>query len=127
VWNNPRCINLKHFAVAYKNAIINDFKNRSSWLLSLSTSTVLYTYRLFKNDFNFPTYLGCVPRKIRVAFTKLRLSSHQLRVETGRYASKRTPYNELICNSIDLENEYHFLLICNTYTDIRRKYINKYY
>jgi len=67
-----------------------------------------------------------------VAFTKLRLSSHQLRVETGRYASNRTPHNErycLICNSIDLEDKYHFLLICNmyTYTDIRRQYINKYY
>jgi len=83
---------------------------------------------LLKNDFNFSTYLDCVPRKIRVAFTKLRLSSHQLRVETGRYASNRTQPCCLICNSIDLEGEYHFLLICNImYTDIRRKYINKYY
>jgi len=32
-----------------------------------------------------------------------------------------------MCNSIDLEDEYHFLLICNMYTDIRRKYINKIY
>ena len=54
VWDNPRSVNLKHFPVAYENAIINDFKN--SWLLSLSTSTVLCTYRLFKKDFNFPTY-----------------------------------------------------------------------
>jgi len=126
LWDNPSSINLKHFPVAYKNAIINDFKN--SWLLSLSTSTVLCTYRLFKHDFNFPTYLDCVPRKIRVVFTKLRLSSHQLSVETGRYASNRTPHIErycLICNSIDLEDEYHFLLICNMYTDIRRKYIDK--
>jgi len=49
------------------------------------------------NDLNFPTYLDCVPRKIRVAFTKLKLSSHQVRVETGRYASNRTPYNEQYC------------------------------
>jgi len=32
VWDNPISINFKHFPVAYKNAIINDFKN--SWLLS---------------------------------------------------------------------------------------------
>jgi len=128
LWDNPSSINLKQFPVTYKNAIINDFKN--SWLLSLSTSTVLCKYRLFKNDFIFPTYLDCVPRKIRVAFTKLRLSSHQLSVETGRYASNRTPHNErycLICNSIDLEDEYHFLLICNMYTDIRKKNIDKCY
>ena len=91
----PQVSILKHLPVAYKNAIINGFKN--SWLLSLATSTVLCTYRLFKIDFNFPTYLDCVPRKIRVAFTKLRLSSHQLRVETGRYASNRTPHNERYC------------------------------
>jgi len=108
----PEVSIFKHFPIAYKNAIINEFKN--SWLLSLSTSSVLCTYRLFKNDFYFPTYLDCVPRKTRVAITKLRLSSHQLRVETGGYASNRTPHNEiycLMCNSIDLEDEYHFLLI----------------
>ena len=52
--------------------------------------------------------------KIRMTFTKLRLSSHQLRVETKRYASIRAPHYEqycLICSSIDLEDEYHFLLI----------------
>ena len=78
--------------MAYKSAIINDFKN--SWLLSMSTGTVLCTYRLLKNHFDFPTYLDCVPRKICVAFSKLRLSSHQLRVETGRNASKITSHNE---------------------------------
>ena len=55
VWDNPRSINSKHFHVAYTNAIINDFEN--SRLLSLSTITVLCTYRLVKNDFNFSTYL----------------------------------------------------------------------
>ena len=72
----------------------------------------------------------CQEKFVWHKFTKLRLSSHQLRVETGRNACNTTPYNErycLTCNSIDLEDEYHFLLICNMYTDIRRKYINTYY
>ena len=32
-----------------------------------------------------------------------------------------------MCNSGEIEDEYHFLIICNAYKDIRVKYINKYY
>ena len=33
----------------------------------------------------------------------------------------------LICNTQDIEDEYHFTLICNNYNDIRKKYIKRYY
>ena len=58
------------------------------------------------------------------------MSSHKLRIETGRYGRNRIDRNERqcqICNCGDIEDEYHFIIICNKYSDIRKIYIDKYY
>ena len=64
-------------------------------------------------------------------FARLRLSSHTLRIETGRYSRARLERHERvsqICNSLDIEDEYHFILICPTYVHQHRlKFISKYY
>ena len=63
------------------------------------------------------------------ALTKLRVSSHRLAVEAGRWNRPvRTPYEDrkcIFCNL--LEDEYHFTLECPIYVDIRKKYISQYY
>ena len=46
------------------------------------------------------------------ALTKLRVSSHRLRIETGRYGSNRIERHERlceVCTSGQVEDEYHFL------------------
>lgn len=70
------------------------------------------------------------PLKFRVALSKLRLSSHQLRIETGRHAPNRIERNQrkcLLCNSPDIEDEYHFVLICPVFDVLRKKYIQRFY
>ena len=56
---------------------------------------------------------------IRRAITKLRISSHRLKIETGRYL--KLEVNKRLCNKCDLnkiEDEIHFLLECpSTSTD----------
>ena len=67
-------------------------------------------------------------KKFRVALTRFRTSSHELFIEKGRYTN--LPRHERICNncsSSQIENEYHFLLTCPHYTDLRKKYIKHYY
>ena len=61
------------------------------------------------------------------------LSSHKLRIETDRYSRNRMDRVQrkclipLNCNLNDLEDEYHFVLICPMYNDLRTTYIKKYY
>ena len=68
--------------------------------------------------------------KLRSVLTKLRISAHNLRVETGRYGRNRLERNErkcLICaNSNDIEDEFHFIILCNVYNDLRVKYLPSY-
>ncbi len=57
---------------------------------------------------------------------ELKVSSHRLAIESGRW--NRTPVNNRICEvCARLEDEYHFILECVMYADIRIKYIRRYY
>ena len=64
----------------------------------------------------------------RIAIVRLLCSSHRLRIETGRWSRPVTPRNDRKCETCNkLDDEYHFLLECNLYTDNRNRYIKKYY
>ena len=56
--------------------------------------------------------------------SKQRLSSHSLRIKTDRHGRARIERNQrpcVLCNS-GIEDEYHFVIKCPTYNDIRMKY-----
>ena len=57
------------------------------------------------------------------------MSSHRLRVETGRWEKPIIPYNERKCQicALDIEDEFHFVLVCPRYSDLRKRFISKYY
>ena len=72
---------------------------------------------------NFSKYLDNVIniRKYRIALAHLR----RLPVETGGWRKPESfPFNEQtypVCNC--LEDEYHFVLVCNIFKELRIKYI----
>ena len=62
--------------------------------------------------------------KLRFALSRLRLSSHRLEVETGRWARPNAiPFEEKCCPSVhSLEDEFHLVLECSRYNDLRTLY-----
>ena len=61
--------------------------------------------------------------------TKLRVASHRLEIEVGRWARpNRVPIADRKCRTCNsIEDEFHFLLECNLYNDLRVQYIKRYY
>lgn len=114
---------------------INQFKLRlndiyvSQWLEGLNNSSSLVLFSAMKTTFAMSPYLCLVDNvKHRHALSKLRLSSHRLRIEDGRY--RNIPRNERkceLCTSNDIEDEYHFVLICDKYVHLREQYIPRFY
>jgi hypothetical protein len=54
--------------------------------------------------------------------------SHNLNIETGRFYN--LDRHERMCSMCSLnvvEDEYHFILQCEKYIDVRRKHLKKYY
>ena len=95
----------------------------------LNESSRALFYRCIFN-FKFQPYLDILSvSKYRVYLSRLRLSSHRLNIEAGRWNKPvRTPVNERICNVCQiLEDEYHFVLECSLYDDLRKLYIKTYY
>ena len=62
----------------------------------------------------------------RRAMSLLRLSSHRLRIERGRWL-KIIKDNKLCAVCHVLEEEFHVICICPRYTDIRNSVIKPYY
>lgn len=66
--------------------------------------------------------------KYRNLITHLRLSSHHLKIETGRYDNLTRDCRKCdVCNLNEIEDEFHFLLICLSLRSLREKYVKKYY
>ena len=60
--------------------------------------------------------------------TRFRCSSHNLEIKTGRYNRiVRAGHVCKCCNMNLVEDEFHFLLACPFYKDLRRKYFSAYF
>ena len=117
------------------NAFISVLKQRltdtfiQNWRARLEGSTRANFYKSFI-VFQLQPYLDKVSvRKFRHALSRLRVSSHRLEVESGRWVKPiSTPFNERKCAHCSiLEDEFHFVLMGPLYLDLRKKYISKYY
>ena len=101
----------------------------TEWKQGLNLSQSMAIYREVKQLFEMSSNLVKIQnRKFRNAIAKLRLSSHQLSIETGRHRNIDRPNRKCtVCNLNDIEDEFHFTLICPAYEDLRKQYIPKYF
>ena len=121
--------------VGDKKLFLNLFKTRTNdqfiqnWNSQLDNSSRAKTYCLLAK-FSFKPYLDIINvKKFRFELTRLRVSSHRLAVETGRWHKPQPiPQNErkcIVCNT--LEDEFHFVIECPLYKTARSKYIKPYF
>ena len=103
----------------------NDISRRKERLLS-SQRTRAMTYCAMNPELSVHSiYTSCdvFADGLRIAFTRVRLSSHRLRVETGRWA--RIPHDQRICQcGLEVQTEHHVLANCHLVDEIRLSYSN---
>ena len=103
----------------------NDLSKRKEKVLS-SEQTKSVTYKLTNPSLAVhPIYTSAetVDDDFRTAFTRLRLSSHRLRIETGRWS--RTPRDERLCQCGEaVQTEQHVICDCTLVSHIRESYNN---
>ena len=102
---------------------------KQSWYSSINNSNRLEMYSRFKHEFNMENYLDFIKeKKYRFALTRFRLSSHDLAIERGRYENiARIDRICVFCNSNFVESEYHFLLACPFYRELRQRFLKPYF
>ena len=127
VWVNHGVGNVNNFIYAIKQRLTDTFIQ--NWRARLEESTRARFDRSFA-IFRFQPYLEKLNvSKFIYALSRLRVSSHRLEVESGRWVKpNQVPYNERKCSNCSvLEDEFHFILECPLYVDLRKKYISRYY
>lgn len=92
-------------------------------------SPSLQLYKEIKDSFEQSRYITLIDNiKYRNILSKLRMSSHKLAIETGRHNNiPRSDRKCILCDLNDIEDEYHFILVCTKYIDLRKSYIPRYY
>ena len=97
---------------------------KQNWRADLESSTKLSTHSEFKSLLNLEKYLKVVKNYfIHKQLANLRTSNHDLMIEKGRHygieVANRTCEQ---CDMQRVEDEYHFVLECPKYDDLRREY-----
>ena len=119
---------------------INEFKGNKE---DDNDHNKLRVYKSFKACFKMEPYLDLVRnRNQRCSLTRLRISAHNLRSETGRRMRPYIPYDQRVCmfcktdkNSLPnqtcngnvefVDNEAHFLTVCTRFENTRSIFFNK--
>ena len=127
IWNSPNLIRMETFIPLFKMRLIDNFIVELR--IGLESSFSMTLYREINYTFELQSYLLQIHNsKQRQALSKLRLSSHGLLIETGRHIGiERQNRKCTFCNTNDIEDEYHFVLKCPLYNDIRSHYIKRYF
>ena len=107
--------------------IISEFSSGLHDKIAHSDRSKFVTYRTINPEFAVHrTYtrdihnVTLIPEYLRVDFTRMRLSSHRLRIETGRWS--RLPREQRLCRCGAMQDEQHVLQDCALVQHIRDSY-----
>ena len=99
----------------------------SYWNQTLQQSQKLSFYCTIKDQYSPSSYLVLTRKNPSLkALVRFRISSHQLRTETGRY--EKIPRDERICyfcTRNDFHLQFCYLLDCKAYSQIRDTFFSK--
>ena len=112
------------------NQLVSEYKD--SWSSKINAqSNQKITGKTIKSSYEMEQYLNIVKNQAhRKSITKMRLGTHDLRIQTGKYENNKAPIpvDQRICRHCQLneiENEEHFIGHCETFKHIRHSFFSK--
>ena len=125
VWLQQSVGDEKLFLANYFERLKNQYSQ--IWHMNCNNNRKLIVYKDFKDTFGREFYVSIIDvGKFRTALAKLRCSSHNLMIEYGYYNIAIEERLCVYCETIT-EDEYHFLMICPLYAELRNKFISQHF
>ena len=127
VWHFPASVDVNLFLRVLKTRLVDTFISESRE--GIRNCSSLSLFKELNTTYEAAPYLKLLCNgKYRKTPAKLRLSSHSLAIESGRHNGiPRERRKCTLCNINDIEDEYHFIIICPLYNDLRKQYIPNYF
>ena len=110
VWHFPNAVNHKWLNNCLKIRLHDEYSQ--TWSANVFHDDKCITYRIFKEVFEFESYLTLLPERLRILFTQFRLGNTKLPIETGRWFNiDRNERYCTLCNINDIGDEFHLLFV----------------
>ena len=97
------------------------------WSSEVSSNSKCVVYRIYKETLKFETYLTALPKKWSLTLSRLRTGNHRLPVVAQRY--ENVPRDQRICtlcDKHDIGDEYHYILKCPSFNELRHELLPSY-
>lgn len=110
----------------FLNEYVNRLKDQyiQEWSDKCNSNGKMEFYCHYKTFFTYEKYLDCVDlMKFRRSISAFRTSSHHLMIEKGRHFGIEREFRYCIHCTDRVENEFHFIVECPLYDQLREKYI----
>ena len=127
IWESQNVFNDSKFLHDFGRRVLDC--SMQAWQENMSNMSKLRTLCLFKTNIYTEPYLFLwLPQKIRSSIAKFRIGVHDLEIERGRHHN--IPVVERICKlcstlgNTHIEDEYHVLILCPFYNELRISYLN---
>ena len=102
----------------------NDIRKRQD-RIKQSTNSITTYYESMNFGNKSLIYTSYLCDHYRYIITRWRLSSHDLKIETGRYTKPSLPREMRLCETCyEVEDESHVIFKCQRYNAVREKYKN---
>ena len=124
MWNDQRNLNSRICLPIIRQRLNDHFIQ--TLYSKMQTESKCYIYKHLIDNFCLQYYLEkSIPKVYKKCISKMRLSSHNLFIETGRH--KNITRDKRFCKicTTEIEDEYHFLLVCPIYSTLRTKFLKK--
>lgn len=126
IWEAQNVINPKMFLLQYVQKLTD--QALQDWNARCRENSKLCHYINFKQCFKVEKYINAIDvDKFRRCFANFRSSAHNLMIEKGRHFNiTREDRVCIYCETV-IEDEYHFMIICPLYSNLRSMYLPVYY
>ena len=103
-----------------------------NWAAKLSSddSTKFLYYKEYGNKFGLKNYFSILPQDLWIPMCKFRTNNHKLPVEIYSWNYFNKQRNERTCNLCNLQDigdEYHYVMRCPVFDELRKLYVPKYF
>ena len=121
IWENGGTPFLKSFCKSLKQRLIDQFWQDTH--AKIQESERFDMYRTIKEDHNREHYISSIEiTKFRKAFARLRMGIVDIRYNE-RFLRPLSSRFCIFCPSQKIDDEFHFLLECPMFTELRQKYL----
>ena len=122
IWDTQNFNNKIWLKTVIKQRLIDQFLQ--NWNSTVHDSPKSTCYRIFKTDCKFENYFDILDVKDALTFCRFRTTNHKLPIETGRWQNiPRQDRLCLLCNENCIGDEYHYILECKFFKDMRKQLI----